>query len=159
MQTSQLHKIPLVKACTKVSDVLADAIPIAAPGLLTTPPCTARNTIRRDLPHYEKSTSERKTAYEERPERSSASYWSHISERQSLATTAWYVSIPKTHAACYRKDTSLKASTLSHRIKGSVSASRNRKCLIPALSLTRRSYPSKMTPSFSADHQRKPCPQ
>lgn len=49
MQTSQLHMIPLVKACKKVSDVLAEAIPIAVPGLDTTPPCTAKNTINSDL--------------------------------------------------------------------------------------------------------------
>lgn len=49
MQTSQLHKIPLVKACKKVSDVLAEAMPIAVPGLDTTPPCTAKNTINSDL--------------------------------------------------------------------------------------------------------------
>lgn len=50
MQTSQLHMIPLANACAKVSDVLAEAMPIAVPGLAITPPCTAKNTSKSDLP-------------------------------------------------------------------------------------------------------------
>ena len=59
MQTSQLHKIPLAKACTKVSDVLAAAMPIAVPGLATTPPCTAKNTSKSDLPKRNEKTDQR----------------------------------------------------------------------------------------------------
>lgn len=59
MQTSQLHMIPLAKASVKVSDVLADAIPIAVPGLATTPPFTTKNTIKSDLPNRQRIKTNR----------------------------------------------------------------------------------------------------
>lgn len=87
MQTSQLHRIPLVNACTNVRDVLADAMPIAVPGLATTPPCTAMKTIKSDLPRPQKK-------------REGTRLFSHSATSSSHSTQIHACMIPGIHSHC-----------------------------------------------------------